>query len=448
MWKLIATGTLVFPLFVLAFSGGPNPRLTGAAVDGGRECTACHRSFAPANSDARGQVSLEAGSYTPGVPQLVLVTVSHPEAIRWGFQLTARLATDETKQAGTFRASNRIRVRCDPAGAEAPCNGAPEFASHRADSTPLGASGRGEFAVEWTPPETDVGDVVLYVAGNAANGDGTNSGDRIYTTSLRVPSARCGSLTARPVVTRVVNAGSSREDAGIAMNTMLSIYGMNLAPPGTSRVAGRSDLADGRFPRTLACASVEMNDEPAAVTFVSPTQINVQAPTNLLATPVEVELKLNRNTTNELRAEKVRVQSHIYSPAFFQFLPSSSIAAQIAPNFEYLASPGVFPGARPVRPGEVAILYGTGFGPTEPVFQRGEVTTRQAPVRDPYTVRVGGVTLTPQEIFYGGLAVGSISGLYQFNIRIPPNTPDGDIPVEIEIGGAKTQPGATIPVRR
>lgn len=448
MRKLIVTGCLITPAFLLAVSAGPGPRLTGAAVDGGRDCTACHRSFAPANSDSRGGIRLEAGSYTPGVPQLIWVTISHPEAIRWGFQLTARLASDESRQAGTFRVTEAIRVRCDPTGAEAPCNGALEFATHRAVSTQAGVAGRGEFAVEWTPPEADVGDVILYAAGNAANGDGTNSGDRIYTTSLRVPSARCGSLSARPVITRVVNAGSYRDDAGISMNTMVAIFGTNLAPPGTARLAGRSDILEGRFPRTLACASVEMNDQHAAITYVSPTQINVQAPTNLLATPVEVELKLNRNTPNELRAEKLRVQSRIYSPAFFQFLPSSSIAAQIAPNFEILASPNLIPGARPIRPGEVAILYGTGFGPTEPVFQRGEITTRLAPLRDPYTIRIGGVTLTPAEILYGGLAVNSISGLYQFNVRIPPNTPDGDIPVEIEIGGTRTQPGATIPVKR
>jgi hypothetical protein len=34
------------------------------------------------------------------------------------------------------------------------------------------------------------------------------------------------------------------------------------------------------------------------------------------------------------------------------------------------------------------------------------------------------------------------------SLRIPPNTPDGDIPVEIEIGGLKTRPGVTIPVKR
>jgi uncharacterized protein (TIGR03437 family) len=448
MQKLLLSIGLAAPVLLFAFSSGPPIRRTGAAVDGGQTCTACHQTYAPANSDPRGRVTLLAGSYTPGVKQLIWVTVEHPEARRWGFQLTARLASDETKPAGTFTPTSAIRVRCDPTGADAPCNGALEFASHVRESTQAGTLGRGVFAVEWTPPASDAGDVVFYAAGNAADGNGASSGDRIYTTSLRIPSAGCGSLTARPTITRVTNAGSYRDEAGIAMNTMVAIYGTNFAVPGTARQAIRSDLVDGVYPRTLACASVEIAGQTAPVTFVSPTQINVQAPTGLLAGPVDVEVKLNRNTPAELKAEKQGVLSRFYSPAFFQFLPSSSIAAQIAPNFEILASPNLVPGGRPIKPGEVAILYGTGFGPTEPVYQRGEIAQGPAPIRDPYTVRVGGVTLTPAEILYGGLSPGSISGLYQFNIRIPANTPDGDIPVEIEIGGLKTQPGVTIPVKR
>jgi len=45
------------------------------------------------------------------------------------------------------------------------------------------------------------------------------------------------------------------------------------------------------------------------------------------------------------------------------------------------------------------------------------------------------------------LSVGSISGLYQFNVRIPESAPEGDLPVEVRIGGLST-PSATIPVRR
>jgi uncharacterized protein (TIGR03437 family) len=446
MKKLLASSLLAFPVMLLAFSGGPPIRRTGAAVDGGLSCTACHRTFEPANSDTRGRITIQAGSYTPGIKQLIRVTVEHPEAQRWGFELTARLASDEAKQAGTFTPTSNIRVACDPTG-NAPCNGALEFATHVAASTQQGTRNRGSFAVEWTPPATDVGEVVLYAAGNAANGNGIPTEDRIYTTSVRVPSAGCGSLTAPPVVTGVLNGASFLASAGIAMNTMISIFGSNFAAPGTTRSAGASDVLDSKFSETLACVSVEIAGQSLPVTYVSPTQINAQAPTNLLSGPVKVEVKLNRNTPGELKAEMDGVQSRFYSPAFFQFSGSSSIAAQIAPNYEILANPAVVAGGRPIRPGEVAILYGAGFGPTEPVYQDGEIARDLARIRDPYVVRVGGVTLTPQEILHGGLAVGSISGLYQFNIRIPANTPDGDTAVEVEIGGVKTQ-AVTIPVRR
>src|SRR5947207_5698937 len=97
------------PIALLAFSSGPVPKRTGAAVDGGLNCTACHRTFAPANSDPLGRVMIQASAYSPGVNQTVRVTVQHPEALRWGFQLTARLASDESKPAGTFTASEAIR---------------------------------------------------------------------------------------------------------------------------------------------------------------------------------------------------------------------------------------------------------------------------------------------------------------------------------------------------
>src|SRR5262249_14436659 len=151
----VAILAAVPPISIFAFSNGPPPRRTGAAVDGGITCTACHTTFAPANSDPRGRVAVQASPYTPGVKQTIRVTVEHPEAQRWGFQLTARLASDETKMAGTFTVVTGIRVRCDPTG-DAPCNGGLEFASHfrdaQGDSTLPGTSNGRTWEIEWTPP--------------------------------------------------------------------------------------------------------------------------------------------------------------------------------------------------------------------------------------------------------------------------------------------------------
>src|ERR1700716_3580591 len=104
----------LLPATLAAFSTGPPPRRTGAMVDGGLNCTACHQTFAPANSDPRGSVTIAASGYVPGQKQTVKVTVAHPEAQRFGFQLTARRVSDETKEAGTFTVvPDTIRVRCD-----------------------------------------------------------------------------------------------------------------------------------------------------------------------------------------------------------------------------------------------------------------------------------------------------------------------------------------------
>jgi hypothetical protein len=37
-------------------------------------------------------------------------------------------------------------------------------------------AGSGTFQFDWTPPSTNVGNIVTYLAGNAANGDLTSCG--------------------------------------------------------------------------------------------------------------------------------------------------------------------------------------------------------------------------------------------------------------------------------
>jgi len=48
---------------------------------------------------------------------------------------------------------------------------------------------------------------------------------------------------------------------------------------------------------------------------------------------------------------------------------------------------------------------------------------------------------------YAGLAPHAISGLYQFNLRIPTGVRNGNAEVVITIGGQRTQLGATIPIQ-
>jgi uncharacterized protein (TIGR03437 family) len=93
------------------------------------------------------------------------------------------------------------------------------------------------------------------------------------------------------------------------------------------------------------------------------------------------------------------------------------------------------------KPSEAISLFGTGFGPTNPSVNSGEVFEGAAPLTNAVQIRIGSVYADAQ---FAGL---SSAGLYQFNIVVP-NLPDGDHDVLATIAGARTQPLARLRVRR
>ena len=432
------------PGLMYALSGGPPLKRTGAAVDGGLNCTACHVTYAPANSDARGRVVVQAKFYTPGLKQVIRVRVEHPEAQRWGFELTARLASDETKTAGTLSATSTVQVRCDDGsflGVQAPCTtGQLEFASHNSTSTAQSKPNFNTWDVEWTPPSTDVGEVVFYAAGNAANNNQNNQGDRIYTTSTRISSC---SLSARPQITSILNGASFV--AGGSQNAMVSVFGSGFAAS-QGKSAGISDFDDLDFPTELGCLAVEIGGKRAPISFVNDRQINAQVPVNAVG-PVEVRVIANPGRPNEIRGNSENMTLTQTSPAFFVFGTTKSIAALFPNSTQAVADPAVVPGGRAAKPGEVVTLYGTGFGATSNNLAAGKVAFEASEILERITVTIGGVILASSDVTYAGFSPGSISGLYQFNVKVPA-VPDGNTPVSVDIAGTKTQADAFIPVRR
>jgi uncharacterized protein (TIGR03437 family) len=129
---------------------------------------------------------------------------------------------------------------------------------------------------------------------------------------------------------------------------------------------------------------------------------------------------------------------------FFPFGPTRHIAAQHGPpDYAYLGPPGLIPGLTltPARPGEIVLLYGTGFGPTEPQTPSGVIVGSGARVVTPLVVRIGGVQAAAQGFI-------SAAGLYVLVVTVPETLPDGDHAVVAELGSARTQNNMTISVRR
>jgi uncharacterized protein (TIGR03437 family) len=440
------------PLVVWGFSNGPVIRRTGAPVDGGLTCTACHRSFDL--NPPGGSVRIAAVPYRSGEKQTIRVTVGHPEAQRWGFQLTARMASDETKKAGSFTvvAGAPVRVRCAPDERDATptqgCGSDLEFAEHGGtpDSTLGGVEGAKTFEVEWTAPEgIDLGDVVFYAAGNAANNNNTPVGDRIYNTRLQLAAESTCNYVVQPRVQGMGNSATSR--GGVSMNSFISLYGANFVPSGVRRSLGAGDIRENKMPTELGCIAVEIAGRRAPVIHVQQDQINVQVPTLSQTGNVPVKLIVNPGRPGEVSVDAGMLSLQNYAPSLFTF-NGRSVAALIAGGGGVAADPAVVAGGRPVAPGEIVELYGTGFGPSEPVFQSGEIVpARPVPLRERVSVTIGGTTLPAADILYAGLAPGGSSGLYQINVRLAASAPNGDLPVSVSVGGVSSPEGTTIPVR-
>jgi uncharacterized protein (TIGR03437 family) len=430
-----------------ANAAAPAPPLkrTGAMIDGGLNCTACH---AGTVNSGPGSVAIRTAAYRPGVRQMIEVMITDPDAARWGFQLTARLASDETKQAGTFGQSANVLVRCDDGavrGAPAPCaTGQLQFASHTAAGTTASLASPRTFQIEWQPPSSDLGPVTLYVAANAANNSGNNQGDRIYTSSMRVASTGC-TLTGPPIVTGVGSAATGAV-ASISPNGLISIFGTGLFAGTNLLSASGSDLtAEGRWPTSLGCVAVEVGGRRAPVFFVSSGQINAQVPFVDNGAAVPVRVILNPGATGELRSPDLNARVNPNAPAFLTFNSTSIAATTLAGGI--IADAAVVPGGVAAKPGDTVVLYGVGFGFTNPVFQPGEYANQAAPLRDAFTVSVGGTALAAGNVLYGGLS-GGAPGLYQFNIKLPDTLADGNIPVSVTVNGVATQAGTTIPVKK
>jgi uncharacterized protein (TIGR03437 family) len=456
---LVVAPALIFTASLFGESKTPSLGFAGAPADhGGQNCSMCH-SDAAANSDKTGSLQVSVADYIPSQQQPIHIVIKHPTASRWGFQITIREQSDETLSAGTFAVIDptTTQVVCDDGsqfGSPGPCNGtiARQFAEHL--NAPVGNAGADhEFDILWTPPSQEIGRLNVYVSAVAANDDGTQFGDHVYTSVTTLNNAGGCDFTKTPILQSVANGASFQTQ--FSSNSMVSVFGSGFQTSGRSRSAGLGDFVDGAFPTELGCLGVQVNGPGLAqpvflpITFVNSNQINVQMPEFVGTGPVELTVVLNPGAGNAVMSSMGTFNTlQPFSPAFFLFGNSTSIAAEEAVTGKIVANPSVIPGASPAKPGDIVALYGTGFGDTTPIVPAGQLATGQATLpTGAITVMIGTTTLASTDVLYAGLTPGSISGLYQFNVRIPASAPNGDIPVTITIGGVQT-PSATIPVQQ
>ncbi len=390
----------------------------------------CHQSATGAliqNSSAIMLAFPGEAKYQPGVAQRLRLMINDPMGRGFGFQLSVR--DGQNRQAGTLEPAD-VRTRVITQGGIS-------YLEHALPATD------GMFEFTWTPPATDVGPITFYIAANAANLNGNSSGDRIHLRQIIVEpqvlvSRRPQIRSAQPVLQAFDN--SERLSSG----SWIQIFGENLSA--TTRSWSSGDFRDGRAPTELDGVRVNINGRPAFVSYVSPTQVNAQAPDDDAVGPVSVEVVNANGTSNSVAVQKLRISPAMLSDSRF-VAGGRSYAVAIYPDFNqtgtFVGPEGLVAGVRfrPARPGETIIIYAVGCGPTSPASPAGQVPSRALPLALPFEVRIGGVVAPTQ-----GALVAGFLGLYQFNVTVP-HVPDGDARIELTVDGQATGQTLYIAVR-
>jgi len=254
------------------------------------------------------------------------------------------------------------------------------------------------------------------------------AGSQIYIVSPAAASAGA------PAITQV----SPNDSASpvVQPGAWMSIYGSNLA----NGIA----VWNNNFPTSLGGVSVTVDGKPAYLAYVSPTQINAQAPDDATEGLVTVTVSAPNGTAS------ATVLLSSYDPSFSLF--DAKHVAGIIPTpdgsghygngtYDILGPAGQFSfTARPVKVGETLEVFGMGFGPTSSNSPAGQPFTGTAFLNYQMTLKIGGALVSPT---FSGL-IGS--GIYQFTFVVP-TMGSGDQLIQAIVNGNGTTPPAYVTVQ-
>jgi uncharacterized protein (TIGR03437 family) len=208
----------------------------------------------------------------------------------------------------------------------------------------------------------------------------------------------------------VVNSASFA--AGVAPGMAVSLFDAGVILAGGTEAAGAVPL-----PIAMQGTTVAVNNIPAPLYYVSPTQLNAQIPYEVPPGPATLTIS---NAKGQIASQAIYVNA--VAPGVFV----DNDRKHVVPNV-------------PAKPGGYATLYLTGQGPVSPAVATGAAPPNpdQVPVSGlphPFArvqVLVNGVQA--QTSFVG--IPYYLAGVTQVNFIVPPATPSGDQPVIVTVAG-------------
>lgn len=229
----------------------------------------------------------------------------------------------------------------------------------------------------------------------------------------------------------IVNSATNTPDA-LSPNAIATVYGSDLSYD-TGWLTSENTHA-GMLPSTLAGVRVLVGGIAASLYYVSPKQINFLIPSNLRALNVKVLI-----SREGITGPGVTIALHDAGPGFYELAPGVIAATH--------ANGSVITRDRPAHAGETVVLYGTGFGRTNPDVVNGLISMTAAQIQNlsELQVSVDDKAIDRSRIYYAGVTPGT-PGLYQLNLKLPDQVaPNPE--VRISIGGSSSPPAVHLDVR-
>ncbi len=252
--------------------------------------------------------------------------------------------------------------------------------------------------------------------------------------TLRPPAA--------PVITGAISAGAFGAFPTFSPGSWIEIYGSNFA-------VGTQGWADGDFtggiaPTRMGGVSVTIGGRPAFVNYVSPGQVNVQAPSGIGTGPQPIVVTTPTGSSPPFNVTVDASRPGVLAPASFRIGGAQNVVALFPDGVTYVLPPGAIGGvpSRRARPGDTVVFYGVGFGTVTPNIAPGQLAQQLNTLASPVTVSFNG---TAGAVSYQGLAPGFV-GLYQFNVTVPNIAAGDNVALTFNQGGVNISQGLAIAV--
>lgn len=223
---------------VYKLDGGPpyNTKAPGEKTCSGGEGTSlCHGGGIPDNAGpGTPSITFSGGSvYVPGQTYTVTITITHPLAGCFGFQIVS-LDDNTNMFTGSITLLDTAKTRM-----QQPTWGSAQdriYVMHRIAGTTPTTPGQGQWSYQWTAPSTNVGNISFYSCNVAGNNNALNdSGDETYWKKITISPSAVGIDHSNPQafelsvfpnpVNESINLSYTLQEPGLIEADLLDMHG-------------------------------------------------------------------------------------------------------------------------------------------------------------------------------------------------------------------------------